>query len=89
MARSLLHHQDPVGRSAPTSSLPADYLTDGTHLYRVLGGLDDGLPKVVALEDCHSLNVTLVQAAEVGKLRAVTPATSHPDPAETRTNRPR
>lgn len=75
MARSLPHHQEPVGLSARTLSLRADYLTDGTHLYRVLGSLDDGLPNVVALEDCHSLNVTLVQAADVGRLRTVTPTT--------------
>jgi hypothetical protein len=57
-------------------SLPADHVTDGTRLYRVLGCLDDGLPKLIALEDCYSLNVMLVQAADVSKLRVVTPSNS-------------
>jgi hypothetical protein len=49
------------------------YLTDGTHLYRDLGQLDD-VPEQVLLEDCHSLAVTPVTRDEARRLTPVTPA---------------
>jgi hypothetical protein len=52
------------------------YLTDGVRLYRILGPIDDDNGYVIAIEDCRSLDVILVQADELhcGKFRAVAPA---------------
>ncbi len=52
------------------------YMTDGLDLYRLLGPLEAaGIPEdLVAIEDCHSLDVVLVEAAELARwqLRQVT-----------------
>ena len=45
-------------------SLPEDgYLTDGTHLYRVLGQLAGA--RVYELEDCKTLEVVVIAASDV------------------------
>jgi hypothetical protein len=45
------------------------YLTDGSRLYRVLGYLDDD--DLMALEDCATLVVLLMEPERVGRLRHV------------------
>ena len=49
------------------------YLTDGVSLYRILGPVDDDNGCVIAIEDCRSLDVILVQADQLhsGSFRAV------------------
>ena len=51
------------------------YLTNGVSLYRILGPVDDDHGCVIAIEDCRSLDVILVQADELhcGNFRAVAP----------------
>jgi hypothetical protein len=45
-------------------ALPEDgYLTDGTHLYCVLGQLAEG--SVYELEDCKTLEVVLIAASDL------------------------
>jgi hypothetical protein len=73
----MLQHRDhvqparqPVMPAAPARGV---YLTDGTHLYRELGLLDEaGLPMVL-LENCHSLDILLVTAEQRAGLTPVSP----------------
>ena len=45
------------------------YMTDGLDLYRLLGPLEAaGIPEdLVAIEDCHSLDVVVVEAGELAR----------------------
>jgi hypothetical protein len=47
------------------------YVTDGLDLYRLLGPLEaPGITEgVVAIEDCHSLDVVLVEESELASWR--------------------
>jgi hypothetical protein len=73
----MLQHRDHVqpARQTPLPAAPARgvYLTDGTHLYRELGGLDDAGPPMVLLENCHSLDILLVTAEQRAGLTPVSP----------------
>jgi hypothetical protein len=57
----------------PTAPSRGSYLTDGTHLYRELGSLDDVGPAMLLIEDCYSLNILLVTAAQRAELAPVRP----------------
>ena len=59
--------------SAPRKVAPGPYLTDGTRLYRAMGtvGGADGL---VSLEDCANLDIWLLPANDLGRLRQVVPS---------------
>lgn len=46
------------------------YLTDGVHLYRAIGAFGEA-GGLVGLEDCRSLEVILLRAEDVRRLRAV------------------
>ncbi len=52
------------------------YLTDGVNLYRFVGEIPGALGEMVGLENCRSLDVTLVPIGELRtrRLRAVIPA---------------
>jgi len=52
------------------------YLTDGMNLYRCLGEIDDGMGQIVGLENCRSLDVSLLPTGELRSrgMRAVIPA---------------
>lgn len=45
------------------------YMTDGLDLYRLLGPLEaPGVPEgLIAIEDCHSLDVVLVETEELAR----------------------
>ncbi len=51
------------------------YLTDGVNLYRCVGEMPSGMGQMVALENCRSLDVTLLPVGEVRsrRLRVVIP----------------
>ena len=63
--------QPPVAE-AGTADHPARgrYLTDGTNLFRVLGGLHEGSPALL-VEDCKSLDAIVLDAARAQDLRTV------------------
>jgi hypothetical protein len=69
-ADTIADHAGRVGR----------YLTDGVSLYRFLGAVSGGLGEMVGLEDCRSLEVTLLPIGELRarRLRAVCPPDSAP-----------
>lgn len=54
---ALVHDEGGAGR----------YATDGLDLYRILGALEaPGITEgLIAIEDCHSLDVVLVEEAEL------------------------
>lgn len=65
-----------TGAPAPPAASAGDhYLTDGHHLYRYLGVVDDSAA-VVGLEDCRSLEIMLVAVDQLrtAELREVTPS---------------
>jgi hypothetical protein len=77
-----MSHSRPDQRHSPRetwapselAAAPGDrYLTDGTHLYRELGPLED-VSEQLWLEDCHALAVTLMTHDGASRLRDVTPA---------------
>jgi len=45
------------------------YLTDGTSLYRYVGGVPSGSSELIALEDCKSLKIMLFDLDELRALR--------------------
>jgi len=47
----------------PTDESP--YLTDGVHLFRLLGAFSGGDSALLGLEDCRSLSVILVSAEDL------------------------
>jgi hypothetical protein len=69
MSNSLLH--DP--REVPDTLASGTYLTDETNLYRVIGPVD-GSAALLMVEDCHKLDVILIETDRVGDLRRVTPS---------------
>jgi hypothetical protein len=59
-----------------TPTCTGHYVTDGTRLLRIVGAL--GLPPhggLLELEDCRSLEVLLVSAEDLRRLRRVWPST--------------
>ncbi len=65
----------------PEIDVPADtYLTDGSRLYCVLDSA--GAPqRMMALEDCLSLDVFLVDARKIATLQRVKRPAGVPDPS--------
>ena len=63
-------------------SPPAPYLTDGSTLYRYVGGVPGGTGELVVLEDCHSAKLVLFSLDELRalKLRDVDPVASEVGP---------
>jgi len=83
MLYSRQHRRRPPASRALTGSAAASggrYLTDGNHLYRELGRLED-VPDQLLLEDCYSLNVMLMTRAQARRLRDVTPTGGQRSPA--------
>jgi hypothetical protein len=86
--------QAPTGRSprvtdaaatiADHTGRPGRYLTDGVDLYRFLGAVPSGMGELVGLEDCRSLEATLLPTSELHarRLCAVTPAAQVPAPCD-------
>jgi hypothetical protein len=62
--------------SEPRALARGTYLTDETHLYRVIGRVDHSMAFLM-LEDCRTLDVVLLEKDQVGDFRRVTP--SRPD----------
>jgi hypothetical protein len=62
------------------------YLTDGTTLYRYVGGVPSGTGELVALEDCTSLKILLFDLDELRALalRPVGATASEPRSPEPR-----
>jgi hypothetical protein len=64
---------EPEGHAAHNDAADTErgrYLTDGVHLYRAVGTFGEAA-KLVGLEDCQSLDVILLAAKEVRRLRPV------------------
>jgi hypothetical protein len=59
--------------SEPHALAHGSYLTDETRLYPVIGPVDHSMAFLM-LEDCHTLDVVLVETHKVGVLRHVTPS---------------
>jgi hypothetical protein len=51
------------------------YLTDELHLYRVIGPID-GSRTLLTVEDCHTLDVIVLETDTAADLRRVTPSQS-------------
>ena len=74
----LAKHPFPFDHWEPTG--PSPYVTDGTNLYRYVGGVPFETGELVALEDCRSLKLLLFSLEELRALglRAVEPAAREP-----------
>jgi hypothetical protein len=69
MSMSVLRNPSDV----PDALASGTYVTDETHLYRVIGPFD-GSMAILMVEDCQTLGVILVETVRVGVLRRVTPS---------------
>lgn len=58
---------------------PGEYLTDDVCLYRLVGRCGSGPAEMVAVEDCYSLELMLLPAADIARagLRTVEPVSVH------------
>ncbi len=63
-----------AGRPRPAPRV-SRYLTDGHELYRFLGALASGAAQLVVLENCRSLDLSLIPLRELAaRLHGVVPA---------------